>query len=1237
MTETMDSLVMEPHDAAPLDPSSPVLDETTNNTGDKDAESAEEEDEELEMDFSIPPPQTETTFSRLTKNSEGGTSVRKRRGFGRVLQTSTLEELTAGLNEPAILETTISHENDGDEGVDDNEDDSLSDPKRISLDSGVFSSDDDDEDEAISRVPKENLQNEAIMNEFQDSDDDEDDANTDDSVGKESGNNEAIDTSKPIRDDDDNTDKDSASESKSAPVEEKITSKATEIPLERPSKKNSDLPEESDLLASVDHLFEQVPDKDKVTVTEIYQSLEAEFDCTLTKKLKKKVRERLKDLVVQFLSSNQSDDDDASSEEEEEPMSESEDDQESDAGSEYEQEDDEEAVKKTRKRSPKSKKGTKSSPKGKKNVKKRSPPKRKASQAMKKKLSAVRKQAEQVRKRRMEELRVRNEEMQAMEQDESRAERIAAKLDTNTDEHLKRRLEQRVELVEKLAQKRIAVIQANGEKHVELDDDSESSSDESEVEIVGGPSAKVKPLFDVQQRNHALGLLDLADRGARLPRKPLKKSSNSPMMAGRAALTARLRTQQRHMGNWWLARELNYSSVKEHVKDCKTVEEQKRLQTLQLEQERIEFCNKQLRNRLERGNMMDEDEEEELELEDRDKKEGDSSEEEDEEALMAKELEDLQPSANGEAMDNQGSDIQIPDDLDNDDHSSTLNKPQDEIKQSTKVSFAPGATETTEDKPSSFEDKSSPTGGQSEANAVENDNDESEEESFLETQPPMNIPKNMNDAIDSHETVARENDASVEVQPKNALERQPSSDENMLDTQPKDITAPTVSAEENKEADSMNADPTPESAEVQKDIEAEQKRSGRRNEGWKAMLRADAERAKKEKRRKASNGGFVEEEADEEEEDQIAGLEDFGFKVKRKAAEDDDEEDDDGIRKDDLEGVVDDLSDDEGDEQAGEEARKAMEAKEEKERQKDVMRLMREGYDGRRGGIGSGMGARGVHRFDQLTAADNREEAKRNGLLNEDEMDSDNESGDEVGKKGDDEEEDETALLDKILKDRHLHRTSIQENFSDDEEEITEDDPSKVSISKEDKEEREQERLAKRFAKRARMQRLLVLHGEEEEFSQARLIDEDASLRLELQNMKNGLVRKRSHSSAMGNSQLSSSANSRSASQPAPSFFGNSRNTSTASNSSGSSSNLFTGTGSALGLALQASRRSKPRLLSSWKSSDAAVFRTSRVSQPLLGGFSSSRSASNSGISAKKTGVSSSSSLWANAVENKKK
>jgi hypothetical protein len=220
-------------------------------------------------------------------------------------------------------------------------------------------------------------------------------------------------------------------------------------------------------------------------------------------------------------------------------------------------------------------------------------------------------------------------------------------------------------------------------------------------------------------------------------------------------------------------------------------------------------------------------------------------------------------------------------------------------------------------------------------------------------------------------------------------------------------------------------------------------KKGPRNAAWQAMLRKEAQQIKKMKMRK---GGLVEAEAEEEEEEEVAGLEDFGFLV-RKTKKDDDEEENiaDKLDEDDLEHIVDDVSDNEGDEEAGENARKALEQQEEKLRHKEVLRRMRDGYDGRRGGItGSGFGARGIHRFDQLVAADNREDAKMLGLLNDDELDSEDEkTGDKDGRNEDD---DEVALLDKVLKDRFLHRSSVdlEENFSEDEEDDDEKAESKL-------------------------------------------------------------------------------------------------------------------------------------------------------------------------------------------------
>lgn len=56
--------------------------------------------------------------------------------------------------------------------------------------------------------------------------------------------------------------------------------------------------------------------------------------------------------------------------------------------------------------------------------------------------------------------------------------------------------------------------------------------------------------------------------------------------------------------------------------------------------------------------------------------------------------------------------------------------------------------------------------------------------------------------------------------------------------------------------------------------------------------------------------------------------------------------------------------------------------------------------------------------------------------------------------------------------------------------------------SPEDDEEKEQDRLAKQFAKRARMNRILEAYEGDDEFTRSRLIDEDATMHIELKTMK---------------------------------------------------------------------------------------------------------------------------------------
>ena len=61
----------------------------------------------------------------------------------------------------------------------------------------------------------------------------------------------------------------------------------------------------------------------------------------------------------------------------------------------------------------------------------------------------------------------------------------------------------------------------------------------------------------------------------------------------------------------------------------------------------------------------------------------------------------------------------------------------------------------------------------------------------------------------------------------------------------------------------------------------------------------------------------------------------------------------------------------------------------------------------------------------------------------------------------------------------------------------------------------EQEKLAKRFAKRARMQRLLETYADDEAFSQGRMIDQDEKMKQELRAMKDGLSRSNTRMSSI--------------------------------------------------------------------------------------------------------------------------
>lgn len=822
-------------------------------------------------------------------------------------------------------------------------------------------------------------------------------------------------------------------------------------------KATKEQPDEEALITSIDNLFAHA-DVETVTVKDIVKSLEAEYDVKIQKPTKSFVRQHLKDLIEGNVESTV----ETSEQDEEAPPSESEEEGElSDAGEVFDSESsDDEEVKKPKKR---------------KSTKRISPRQHKGGPKQKKP-SHVRIHAEMLRKRRIEELRVRNEELQVKQskEDQKRAEQIAAKFETDTDELRLKRLEDRLDLLQKLDQKRIRVVSDESKERVPTmektetpvskedpkfeqlppfapTDDSSDSEDDFELEIVGKdepqiskerrvtiPKVATAGRPPVVTKSSAISMLDMVG-GLKPTAKKQDRflSSDKPVgspgksMTARAALRNRLRAKQRKGANDWLARELGYKTQEEHIQDCMLAEQKKREEVIKREEERLRANErKQLRERmLLEGNQYEESEEEEEYIPDEGTNAANDGNESDEEIAQAREIEQEQ-----EEEGRPGDNSDVP--------ASSYKQPNDE---------EPGLQVDS--------DVDEPTAEQNNDDYTSNEVSQVTEEESLESQDVVSTEtiKTCETKVDdsNQETIVKgdvaepmikENDVSVEesIVQSNDPELRPDGDNADRSGSPEPPSSPISTDKEEQPAVQMDDDTGDDEKKTEfKGNSPETKSNSQaapkdKNSGWRAMLQKEAEKLKKLKARK--NGkDLVEAEADEEEEEEVAGLEDFGFSFGKKKKDDDEAEDADAdkLTEEDLKHVVDDVSDDEGDEEAGEAARKELEQKEEKERHKEIIRRMREGYDGRRGGIaGGGAGARGMHRFDQLVAADNREDAKRLGLLNDDELDSDDEGNGDG--KGDDEEEDEAALLDKMLKDRFLHRSSVEEleeNFSSDEEE----------------------------------------------------------------------------------------------------------------------------------------------------------------------------------------------------------
>ena len=257
------------------------------------------------------------------------------------------------------------------------------------------------------------------------------------------------------------------------------------------------------------------------------------------------------------------------------------------------------------------------------------------------------------------------------------------------------------------------------------------------------------------------------------------------------------------------------------------------------------------------------------------------------------------------------------------------------------------------------------------------------------------------------------------------------------------------------------------------DIEEEQDQPKKdRNAAYKAMLEADAKRAKQ----KTAHG--IEGEAEESDEEGQAqmGLGDFGFGVS-KPKQDQEEQEDVKITEDDLEAVVDELSDGEGDEEGAEQQRAKEERKREREEMAQMLRRVRDGFGGQdaRGG---------AFRIDDLVGMDAsaRKEAKRLGLEDSDDEEirklragSDDEEEEEDDDEGD-EERGLAALISQELKNRHLgdRLRRKQEPLISESESESEDEAEAVKAGSDSEEDEVAIKIKSRqWARRAKMRRVL--------------------------------------------------------------------------------------------------------------------------------------------------------------------
>ena len=309
---------------------------------------------------------------------------------------------------------------------------------------------------------------------------------------------------------------DDASDSNSIKAAPSPAEETSQIPPS-PSKNAKDVTDQN-ILDTVDNLFSDA-DVQSMTVKDIICSIEDLFEIKLGKDRKKMVKERLVALV------NQKNEDESESEQEQ-PVSEEEGDAED--VSDYSESEDE---------SPNRSLKGKSKVRGKTSRPRRTPKMRKPSH--------VKIHHESLRKRQLAEAKIRAEELReseakkVSEEDRKRAEAIAKKFQTDTEELRKKRMEDRMGLLGLLKEKRVRLLEQSGD--YDWSDTGGQGTVESNDSLPAGMSrndiSSIPSLQQQQENGGALNTLQVVitddntqsgSKGSESGHLPMNVSTKSP-------------------------------------------------------------------------------------------------------------------------------------------------------------------------------------------------------------------------------------------------------------------------------------------------------------------------------------------------------------------------------------------------------------------------------------------------------------------------------------------------------------------------------------------------------------------------------------------------------------------------------------------------------------------------------------------------------------------------------------